>query len=106
MAPLYDILTAEADYAANRIRRKDYKLAMRWGDSGNYKIVDIFKRHMLETGVAGGLSRTLVEEVLSEIVSEASGALEKTIAALPKGFPQVLVDVVAVAIKDRLQRLT
>ena len=41
MAPLYDILTAEADYAANRIRRKDYKLAMRWGDSGNYKIVDM-----------------------------------------------------------------
>tara|TARA_B100000678_G_C18211734_1_gene503653 strand:- start:419 stop:1720 length:1302 start_codon:yes stop_codon:yes gene_type:complete len=105
MAPLYDILTAEADYAANRIRRKDYKLAMRWGDSGNYKIVDIFKRHMLETGVAGGLSRTLVEEVLNEIAGEASGALEKTIAALPKGFPQVLVDAVAEAIKVRLQRL-
>lgn len=40
MSPLYDMLTAEPEYLAGPIRRKDYKLAMKWGTSSHYKVAD------------------------------------------------------------------
>lgn len=101
MSPLYDVLTAEPEYAANRIRRKDYKLAMKWGKSRHYKIVDIRTHHIQETGLESGLSRGAIQEVIQEILDEAGPALEKTIRDLPKTFPQVLIDALSGATESR-----
>ncbi len=101
MSPLYDVLTAEPEYLAKRIRRKDYKLAMKWGTSGHYKIADIRPRHIEETGLASGLSRPQIQSIFEEITAEASTALEKTFRGLPKNFPQYLVDALANAIESR-----
>ena len=105
MSPLYDVLTAEPEYAANRIRRKDYKLAMKWGKSRHYKITDIRAHHIQETGLESGLSREAIQEVIQEILDDAAPALEKTIRALPKSFPQVLIDALSGAIESRCKIL-
>lgn len=106
MSPLYDVLTAEPDHLAGRIRRKDYKLAMKWGTSGHYKIADIYRRHIEETGLASGLSRVQVQGIFDDITAEASTALEKTFRGLPRNFPQSLIDALAAAIESRSRQLS
>lgn len=101
MSPLYDVLTAEPEYVASRIRRKDYKMAMRWGKSNNYKIADIRAHHIQETGLASGLSRKAIDGIVREILDEATPAMEKTFSDLPKAFPQALIDALAGAIESR-----
>ena len=106
MSPLYDVLSAEPEYLARRIRRKDYKLAMKWGTSGHYRIADIRPRHIEETGLASGLSRAQVRNIFDEITAEAGTALEKTFRHLPRNFPQSLIDALAAAIESRSELLS
>lgn len=105
MTPLYDVLTVQPTYDQGQIQRKDFKLAMRFGKSKHCKIENIHGRHILETGVEGGLSKDAIGSLFEELHQHASKAIEKTIKELPNGFPAALIDSVQGAISNRLKRL-
>ncbi|UES59951.1 type II toxin-antitoxin system HipA family toxin (plasmid) [Roseibium aggregatum] len=105
MTPLYDVLTVQPTYDQGQIQRKDFKLAMRFGKSNHYKIENIYGRHIVETGVQGGLSKDAIGNLFEELHQDAPKAIEKTIKELPNGFPAALIESVQGAISDRLKRL-
>lgn len=105
MTPLYDVLTVQPTYDQGQIQRKDFKLAMRFGKSNHYKIENIYGRHIVETGVQGGLSKDAIGNLFEELHQDAPKAIEKTIKELPNGFPAALIESVQGAISNRLKRL-
>lgn len=105
LTPFYDVLTVQPTLDANQLNREDFKLAMRFGKSNHYKVGDIIGRHIMETGVESGLSRKAIADLFDDIQASAEAAMDKTFAALPAGFPDVLVTSIRSAVLDRLRHL-
>lgn len=105
LTPLYDVLTVQPTVDARQLERKDFKLAMRWGNSNHYRVHDIVGRHVIETGLAAGLSREAVTQAIAELHDVTDQALETATQALPDGFSDQLADSVGTTLKKRLQRL-
>lgn len=106
MTPLYDILTAQPTFDAKQISHRDYKLAMKFGKSGHYKIFDILSRHIKETGQNSGLSQGVIIQIFEDIHQNARTVLNKVSSELLKKIPSILIDSIAVAIEERLKRLS
>lgn len=106
MTPFYDVLTLQPTADARQIERKDFRMAMRLGNSNNYKVGDIVGRHIQETGLQAGLSREAMVDVFEDIHKSANAALDKTFSALPDGFPAILADAISAAFEARLKRLS
>ncbi|MEP0722461.1 MAG: HipA domain-containing protein, partial [Marinomonas sp.] len=105
LTPFYDVLTVQPTLDAHQLNRKDFKLAMRFGKSNHYKVGDIIGRHIMETGVESGLSRKAIADLFADIHASAESAMNNTFAALPVGFPEVLVTSIRSAVLDRLRHL-
>ena len=105
MTPIYDVLTLQPSFDDKQIAHKDFKLAMRVGESNQYNVENIRGRHFIHTGVQSGLSRDTVDQVFDDVSSSVADALARTADALPAEFPLSLFESVSVAIKRRLQRL-
>jgi len=101
MTPLYDVLSVQPSVDKKNLSHKDFKLAMRVGQSNQYNVERIRGRHFIDTGVQAGA----ITELFEEIGKSADDAVEKTFSTLPKGFPKALTDSLAKAVKHRLKRL-
>ncbi len=106
MTPLYDVLTLQTSVDQKRLPHKDFKLAMRVGQSNQYNVERIRGRHFVDTGVQSGLSRKSVADLFEKIESEYKAAMDATCNELDPGFPVELVDSVTNAIAHRITRLT
>lgn len=106
MTPLYDVLTLQPTVDARQIKRRDFRMAMRLGNSNHYKVGDIIGRHFQETGLQSGLSRETIAYIFEDIHQSAQAALDKTFSALPDNFPTILADAISAAFKARLKHLS
>lgn len=105
LTPFYDVMTVQPTFDAGELQRKDFKLAMRLGKSHHYRVADIVWRHLVETGLQAGLSRTAMDEVFAEITEAAEPASAATLDDLPSGFPDAIGESVRAAILHRLKML-
>ena len=105
MTPLYDVLTVQPTVDARQIQRKYFKLAMNFGNSKHYKVVNIVGRHIVETGVQSGLSRAVVQGLFEELQETSHAIVEATFNQLPEGFPEELLASIDAALKARLHLL-
>ncbi|MCZ4368804.1 type II toxin-antitoxin system HipA family toxin [Sulfitobacter dubius] len=105
MTPLYDIVTAQGALHAGQIERKQMKMAMSVGNSRHYQFDQIHGRHFVQTAIRAGLSKKRVADLIEGIAARAPEALDTAAQTLPKGFPQVIVDIVSKAILERLDGL-
>ena len=105
MTQLYDVLTVQPTVDARQIERKYFKLAMNFGNSNHYKVANILGRHIVETGVQSGLSRTVVQSLFEELQETTHAIVESTFNQLPKGFPAALLSSIDGALKARLHLL-
>ncbi len=103
MTPLYDVLTAQPSLDARQIKRNQFKLAMSIGNNNHYRIETIQIRHFIETSIAAGLSKTLVQSVIDEIVEAKPMALDQLENSLPVGFPEQIHESVAKALTRRIK---
>ena len=99
MTPLYDVLSAQKAVDDGQIRQNRMRLAMAVG--GHYRINEMVPRHFLQAAKAAGFGVALAEEVLSGVASELEPALDKTLAELPDGFPQLLAEAIVAGIRRR-----
>ena len=102
---LYDILTVQPTVDARQIERKQFRLAMSFGNSNHYKVADIVGRHLVETGVQSGLSRAVVQSLFDELQDTAFERVEATLNRLPGDFPGALMSSIEAAVKARLRLL-
>lgn len=102
MAPLYDIVTAQAAFDARQIERKQMKMAMSVGNSRHYRFDQIHGRHFVQTALRAGISKKRAKELIEEVAAKAPEAVEATANALPQGFPTAIVESVNAAVMARL----
>lgn len=105
MTPLYDVLTVQPTVDARQIERKYFKLAMNFGNSNHYKVVNIVGRHIVETGVKSGLSRAVVQSLFEELQETSHAIVGATFNLLPEGFPEALLTSIDGALRNRLPLL-
>lgn len=103
LTPLYDILTAQPSLAARQIERKQMRLAMSVGTNNHYRIDEIHGRHFLQMADKAGISKTMVNDTLTQIADAASGAIDQIEQDLPENFPEEIHAAVSDAIKSRLR---
>lgn len=105
LTPLYDILTLQPAVDKKQIAKKDFKMAMCFGRSNQYKVDNIASRHFLDTGVLSGLSRDTVNTIIEDISTTANAALQNAADNLPKQFPHMIFESIRKAISRRLPKL-
>jgi serine/threonine-protein kinase HipA len=103
LTPLYDVLSVQPNFDAGRIRHTQMKLAMAVGTNRHYRLDEIAPRHFLQTAKQCDIPAAVAEGVLDEIADTAPRAMEKALAALPKGFPEPLARSIVTAARQRLK---
>ncbi|WOF74439.1 type II toxin-antitoxin system HipA family toxin [Parvibaculaceae bacterium PLY_AMNH_Bact1] len=102
MTPLYDVLSAQPNFDAGELRRRQLKLAMAVGSNRHYPIYEITPRHFAQSAKAAALSSQMVDEVIEEIKLGLDDALERTIASMPEDFPMEMAHGIADGMRNRL----
>ncbi|MDW6025884.1 type II toxin-antitoxin system HipA family toxin [Mesorhizobium sp. BAC0120] len=101
MTPLYDVLTAQPSLDAGQIQRKKFKLAMSVGKSRHYPVLDIMPRHFVQTTDIAGVGKPLMRPIFDDLAAHTQRQADEVFNALPKGFPQQLIESVRSAIEAR-----
>ena len=105
MAPLYDILTLQPSFDNRQIPRRDFKMAMRVGNSNQYNVEKILRRHITDTAHQAGFSHQLLNDLIEDIANTHESALNRIAESLPEDFPDNLIESISEAIKHRLPKL-
>jgi serine/threonine-protein kinase HipA len=105
LTPFYDVLSAQQAFDAKQIPRKSYKLAMSFGKSRKYKILEITGRHFVETGKEAGLGPTIIREAITSVLEAAGAASDNALAEMPDDFSVQIHECVKGAIESRLGQL-
>lgn len=103
MTPLYDVLSAQPNFDAGELRRRELKLAMAVGDRRHYPIYRIYPRHFSQSAKAAALSPELVDEIVEETTLQLDSALDATMASMPSDFPMGLAHAIADGMRQRLR---
>lgn len=105
MTPLYDVLTAQPSLDAGQIQSRKFKLAMSVGKSRHYPVLDILPRHFMQTADIAGVGKPLMGAIFDDLSANALNQADGVINALPKGYPEPLVESVRSAIAARISIL-
>lgn len=101
MTPLYDVMSAQPNYDAKKLRQKDFRLAMPVGDNRHYPVEQIYPRHFIQSSKAAGIAEEQVRGIFEELAKALPGALERTAKEMPGNFPGQIVDSLAAAMTKR-----
>ena len=105
MTPIYDVMSVEPNYAANKLRRKDFRMAMAIGDNRHYIMDEILPRHFRQSAKAAGLPESDLEEIFAELRSGFDSAFERTLSAMPADFSDSLADPVEQGFRRKLNKI-
>jgi serine/threonine-protein kinase HipA len=105
LTPLYDIASAEPSLAAHQLRHNQMNLAMAVGHNRHYVVKTVVPRHFVESAVKGGMGRKAAIGVIEGLYQNAPAALDRTLADLPRGFPDKIAEAVAAGVRQRIERL-
>lgn len=106
LTPFYDVLTAQPAFDKKQLPNNKYKLAMSVGTNRHYRILEVVGRHFVQTGKAAGLGPTVMHNVITEILEQATTAPDKAHAIMPKDFAYEIHESVTAAMGKRLPLLT
>ncbi|HEY7905421.1 MAG TPA: type II toxin-antitoxin system HipA family toxin [Wenzhouxiangella sp.] len=104
MTPLYDVMSAQPNYAQGQMRRKDLKLAMAVGNSRHYVTHEIMPRHFFQNAKAGGMQAELVMKLFCDLEQSASPAIERAVRAMPDDFPVEVYEPICELMRANLAR--
>lgn len=105
MTPLYDVMSVQPAYAAGKLRRNDFKMAMAVGDNRHYVMDEILPRHFRQSARATSVPESDLEEVFESLGSGFDPAFERALGAMPADFPGDLADAIVQGARQRLQRM-
>jgi serine/threonine-protein kinase HipA len=103
LTPLYDVISAQPSLDAGRIRHNQMKLAMAVGENRHYAIKSITERHFLQSAEKAGLGANVTMEAINDLLENGEAALKKTVADLPKDFPERIARSIAEGFRSRLK---
>lgn len=101
LTPLYDILSLDPVRATGQLRHRDMKLAMAVGDKRHKRLDEILPRHWAQTAKRCGLEDGTADALCHELAERADGAIARTAAQLPAGFPDEIATPIFEGIRQR-----
>ena len=109
MTPLYDVISAYPFLGnkSGKIHPAKLKMAMALkGSRGNrYEWDRISLRHWLETARIAGLSKAVVNEIISDIKEAAPGVLNNVESGIPPDFPEEITNPILEGVRQTVTRL-
>ena len=105
LAPLYDVMSAQPARDAGQIQQKQMRLAMAVGTSRHRLVHSIHPRHFLQTAKLCGLPAKTATDIFDELVATGPTAIDRTVSALPVGFPKSIAHSISAAARARLALL-
>lgn len=105
MTPLYDVMSLQPNYAAGKLRRKDFKMAMAIGSNRHYVMDEILPRHFRQTARATGVPENDLDEVFEGLCANFDSAFDRTLEAMPGNLPRELTEAIAQGAKERLRKV-
>lgn len=105
LTPIYDVMSIEPIYAAHQIPEHKVRVAMSIGAKKHYIVRNIVPRHFEETAAECGISNALLQEIIEFLIEESEDALNKTVAAMPEGFPTQISEPILAGYMHRLMLL-
>ncbi|ANN69154.1 type II toxin-antitoxin system HipA family toxin [Bordetella bronchialis] len=107
--PLYDILSAHPIIGNKRaqLAPQRAKLAMGVRGSGglHYRLAEIRRRHWYTQAAEAGLDKSMVDDIIGELVEATEPAIEHAAALLPPGFPAHVADAVFAGLRAQRDKL-
>ncbi|MCC6196486.1 MAG: type II toxin-antitoxin system HipA family toxin, partial [Burkholderiales bacterium] len=67
LAPLYDIMSTQPCVDAGQLRHNQFKLAMAVGKNRHHIVDSVLPRHFVQTAMAAGIGKAVVDGLLAEI---------------------------------------
>jgi serine/threonine-protein kinase HipA len=105
LTPLYDVMSAQPNVDAGKIRHNKMKLAVAVGAKRHYVIDTIMPRHFLQTAELAGMPAAAVHKLFDELYDQTPKAIEKVLNGLPKTFPKDLTNSIVKGLRSRLRLL-
>ncbi len=105
LTPFYDVMSSQPAMDAGQLRKNQFRLANRVGNSRQYVIDQIMPRHFAQTAERSGLRAAVVKQIYVELADSAEAVIDETLAALPDEFPVALADSIAGGMLARLRRI-
>jgi len=103
MTPIYDVMSAQPNFAQGRLRRNQIKLAMAVGDGRHYVVNEILPRHFAQTAKAAGVSSQQLQGLLHGLEGGASDALNRTAASIPGGVSDGIIQPITETLETKLK---
>jgi serine/threonine-protein kinase HipA len=75
------------------------------GKSRKFEVLNIVGRHFMETGKEAGLGKTIMGQVVSELLEQTDKASEETVAKMPADFAGEIHESISAAMTERLHVL-
>lgn len=101
MTPLYDVLSVQPQFVANRIPHARFTLAMSLGDRRNYRLTNVEGRHFLQTAQEAGLGLPAARRLIAEVLDQQDRALDHALNAMPADFDTRLHEAIAAGMRSR-----
>jgi serine/threonine-protein kinase HipA len=76
------------------------------GKSRHYAFEEILPRHFIQTAEISGVGAHVVYAIFADLVENFETAFTKVQKALPKGFPEKLVNSIRVAATARIKQIS
>lgn len=105
MTPLYDILSAQPMIDRKHFQIQKLKMAMALGSNRHFKIVELQRRHFLQTAKACRFDIDEMQTVIDETLAQLPAVITAVQGKLPKKFPHAVADSIFKGMRKRAAML-
>ncbi len=105
MTPIYDVLSVQPSFDRVLFDRPQYRMSMKVGKRGRYRVFDIRGKDFVYTAGRAGYSRNQIDAVFEDIADERESAFSTTIAAQSSKIPDALMESIRAGFERRMERL-
>ena len=105
MTPIYDVLSVQPSFQRAMLERSQYRISMKVGKRGRYRVFDIRGKDFVHTAKRAGYSGGQIDAVFEEIFDSWEHAFNETINAQSSRIPLALMDSIYKGFEKRLERL-
>lgn len=105
LTPLYDILSAQPVVDKGGFQYQKIKMAMAYGDSRHYKLVEILRRHFEQTARLCRYDLAEMNQIIDEVIAHTPTVIDRVQNSLPVDFPKAVSNSIFSGMQKRLSRI-
>ena len=105
MTPIYDVLSVQPSFDRVLFDRPQYRISMKVGKRGRYRVFDIRGKDFIYTADRAGYSRRQIDALFEDILSNWESAFATATDAQASAVPHAMMESIRAGVESRLKRL-